>query len=115
MAVMSYVVSCHITGRKWLHSKAFQKLYVLIGQNCATWLPPTAGDSKEASVLAGYTAIPYKISALLVRKRGKCTVNNQPVVVATKDLNGCSSLEPVEQSMSPSTWQQNIVILEYLM
>ena len=34
-------------------------------------LSPTAGDSKEARVLARYTAIPHKISALLVRKKEK--------------------------------------------
>lgn len=108
---------CHVTlqAESGCTARLSRNCLFFIGQNCATWLLPTAGDSKEASVLAGYTAIPYKISTLLVRQRGKCTLNNQPVVVATKDFNGCSSLEPVEQCMSPSTWQQNIVILEYVM
>lgn len=60
-----------------------------IGQNCATWFPPAAGDSREAGILAGYTAVPNKISVLLVRKTGDCTVNKQLVVAATEDLNSC--------------------------
>lgn len=74
-----------------------------VGQNCATWLPPAVVDSKEASVLSGYTAVPYKISTLLVRKRGKCTVNKQFVVAAIKDFEWFFSLELVKQSMCPCT------------
>lgn len=86
LAMMSYAVSCHILGRKGLHSKAFQKLsvYFFIGQSCVTWLPPVLRDSREASVLAGYIATPKKISALLERREGECTVNKQLVVAATK-------------------------------
>ena len=51
-------------------------------------LSQTAGDSKEASVLAWYTTIPHKISALLVKEKRKISVNNQLVVVATKDSSG---------------------------